>query len=62
MVVRRLEVTCGVPRFLHLMGRVGGIFLGGVELNETSRSLLALPRKPIDFFLSPFSLFLLPGV
>ena len=57
-----LEVADGVPRFLDLMGRVRGIFLGGVELDQARRPLLALPCKPLDFFLSPFGLFLLPGV
>ena len=57
-----LEVARRMSRFLHLMGRVGGIFLGGIELDQARRPLLALPCKPLDFFLSPFGLFLLPGV
>ena len=57
-----LEVARRMPCFLHLMGRVGGIFLGGIELDQARRPLLALPCKPLDFFLSPFGLFLLPGV
>ena len=61
-MICRLEIACGVPRFLDLMGRIGGIFLGGVELDQARRPLLALPCKPLDFFLSPFGLFLLPGV
>ena len=62
VVVRRLEVTGGVARFLHLMGRIRCIILGGVKFYESSRPLLALPGKPLDFFFSPFGLFLLPGV
>ena len=62
VVVRRLEVARRMPRFLDLMGRVRGIFLGGIELDQARRPLLALPCKPLDFFLSPFGLFLLPGV
>ena len=57
-----LEVARIMPRFLYLVGRVRGIILGGVELDQARRPLLALPCKPLDFFLSPFSLFLLPGV
>ena len=62
VMVRRFQVAGGVPRFLYLMGRVRGIFLGGVKLDQARRPFLALPCKPLDFFLSPFSLFLLPGV
>ena len=62
VVIGSFQVSHGVPRFLDLMGRVRGIFLGGIELDQARRPLLALPCKPLDFFLSPFGLFLLPGV
>ena len=41
---------------------LSGIFLGGVELDQTRRPLLALPGKPLDFFASLFSLCLFPRV